>query len=178
MDFARLQKDGLKDECAKRGLPVSGTNPVLLLRLKEYEDNNKSQDSRSPQPGLSGRNNSLPNRSRPAPPPQIGKSGRADLSDLTEAELEQICHNSFLPKYVSDQISQRDAEIQTEFNVKRDEASKKQEESIKRAENKYAKDVEKLVKERDGKLDEIKEDRDKQRNWLPAFGRLRVISIS
>jgi hypothetical protein len=178
MDFARLQKDGLKDECAKRGLPVSGTNLVLLLRLKEYEEYKKSQDSRSPQSGLSGRNNSLPNRSRPAAPPQIGKSGRTDLSDLTEAELEQICHNSFLPKYVSDQISQRDAEIQTEFNVKRDEASKKREESIKRAENKYAKDVEKLVKERDGKLDEIKEDRDKQRNWLPAFGRLRVTSIS
>jgi len=168
MEFSGLNKEGLKSECLKRGLPVSGTNAVLLLRLKE-DDDNKARNSRPLHPS---RSNSLPNRSRPTP--QIASPSRAALSELTESQLEQLCRESFLPKHIGDQISQRFGEIESEFNDKRNEAFKKRDDAVKRAETKCTKDVEKLAKERDGKLDEIKADREKQRNWLPAFGRLRV----
>lgn len=36
-DFDSMTNAQLKEECAKRGLPVSGTNPELVARLEEYD---------------------------------------------------------------------------------------------------------------------------------------------
>lgn len=40
MDFSTLTNAQLRDECGKRSLPVSGTNPDLIDRLNAYEASN------------------------------------------------------------------------------------------------------------------------------------------
>lgn len=39
MDYTGWNKDQLKDEASKRGLPVSGTNQELIDRLVEHDNN-------------------------------------------------------------------------------------------------------------------------------------------
>lgn len=54
MDLEEMKKDQLQDEASKRGLPVSGTNPELIERIRTYDadpDNLLGGDGGGPSTG-------------------------------------------------------------------------------------------------------------------------------
>lgn len=67
MDYDSMNKDQLKDEAAARGLPVSGTVPELVQRLRDHDSDDLLGDSAKPAKSDAPSDVSAPVVANPAP---------------------------------------------------------------------------------------------------------------
>ncbi|KAF4631983.1 hypothetical protein G7Y89_g6143 [Cudoniella acicularis] len=174
MDWSHLTRDGLNSKCEELGLPKYGIKQDLITRLEEFQK--KKPSAFGPQ----ARNNQTPDRpralsnvSRPNP------FENTCVEDMSEAQLEEICRQNYVPYKDDFNGHERRAGIQAEFQVKYNEAVGKREDTIEKAKAKCTKDIEKARKERDDKLDNLEADVApfiaKHQNWGPAFNKLKSL---
>lgn len=198
-----LTVSALKTKCEERGLPKSGLKADLLNRLREHDEKfparlpppeaqppRRHADRYRPQyENLLGQGRSPGNVQHMAGTTRQQSEGDVQRdqqqtynsgvgTSQTEAELEQICRDNYLP-HESDRGGRvRRTEILTEYNMRSEDAKQKRDVSISKAETKYKNDMAKLDKDIEQKLnqldDEVAPKLEKQKNWGKAFAQLRV----
>jgi len=182
----------LKQKCEERGLPKTGLKADILNRLREHDEKFRPQEqppshhcsstpARDHSRHVQGRESTTPRRSEGATrrDKELPRRSRAESPGrLTEAELERILRDNYLPRENDPTGRDRHTTIMTEYNVKLREVRNKRDEVITKAETKYKKDAAKLSKEKDDKLNELEKEvapkREKRKNWAIAFKELEV----
>lgn len=181
VDLRELNLNGLRSQCKKRGLAVSGTTTILYARIRDYDEAaKKSRGAQPPEP----RTDPLPVQTRyNAPRPADDGSAISGVmrpgpveSGRTEEEirLRQVCRDNHLPPRVRDEANQQHDAAHKDFIAERAKAYSSRDASIKRADTKCAKTIETLTKDRDIKLAESKTHIEKQKIWGTAFYKLNV----
>lgn len=194
-------------KCEERGLPKSGLKADLLNRLREHDEKfparlpppeaqppRRHADCYRPQyengfdqgrsPGnvlhVAGTTRQQPERDVQRAQQKSYNSG-VDTSQ-TEAELAQICRDSYLPHECDRGGRVRKTEILTEYNMRSEDAKQKRDVSISKAETKYKNDMAKLDKDTEEKLNQLNNELasklERQKNWSKSFPQLRVGSFS
>ncbi len=180
IQWERLTVSALKMKCEERGLPKSGLKADLLNRLHEHDEKFPARlpppeaqpprlhaDCYRPQyengfgqgrsPGdvqhIAGTTRQRPEEDVQRDHQQSHNSGVG--TSQTEAELEQICRDNYLP-HESDRGGRvRKTEILAEYNMRSEDAKQKRDVSISKAETKYKNDMAKLDKDREQKLNQL-----------------------
>jgi hypothetical protein len=198
-----LTVSALKTKCEERGLPKSGLKADLLSRLREHDEKFPARvpppesqpplrhaDRYRPQyENRFGQGRSPGNVQHVAGTTRQQSEGYVQRDQQqsynsgvgtshSEAELEQICRDNYLPYESGRGGTFRKTEILTEYNMRSEDAKQKRDVSISKAEKKYKNDMAKLDKDIEQKLnqlgDEVAPKLEKQKNWNKAFGQLRV----
>lgn len=198
-----LTVSALKAKCEERGLPKSGLKADLLNRLREHDEKfparlppseaqppRRHADRYRPQyengfgqgrsPGnvqhVAGTTRQQPEGDVQRDQQQSYNSGVG--TSQTEAELEQICRDNYLPHEPDRGGRIRKTEILTEYNMRSEDAKQKRDVSISKAETKYKNDMAKLDKDIEKKLNQLENEiapkLEKQKTWSKAFAQLRV----
>lgn len=168
--WSDLTVSALKKKCAEHGLPKSGVKVDLLNRLREHDE--KLSRSAAPEPGHHddhyrpqydhGERSSqdVPRMANTMGHPSEGTvrrdqghstGDRANTNGPTEGELEQILRDNYLTFESDPKGHVRKSTTLAEYSLKFEEAKKKRDATITKAETKFKNDMTKLEKDKQEK---------------------------
>jgi hypothetical protein len=169
--WSDLTVSALKKKCAERGLPKSGVKVDLLNRLREHDE--KYSRSAAPEPpgrhydhyhvqyGRGERSSQdVPRMASTMGHPSEGTvrrdqghstGDRANTAGPTEGEFEQILRDNYLTFENDPKGQVRKSTTLAEYNLNFEEAKKKRDATITKAETKFKNDMTKLEKDRQEK---------------------------